>query len=173
MSKKSLQEIPEKLILDANILFSFFKMDSTRRHVFRELLKQDCELFSPEFVFEELLSIKERIKKFSCIDESEFSYLFDLLKKQITQSSEEEYKEFLQEANKLSLHEDARDDPYFALALRFNFPIWSDEVGFKKQNRVRIFSTQDLLELLSKESDKSDDVKEEEEREGEGEETAG
>ena len=144
-------ELLKELIPDASTLFSFFKIDSTRRHIFRELLKQDCKFFSPKYVFEELLSDKDKIKKFSAIDELEFLYLFRLLDKQIKQFPESEYKDFLQEAAKISPHgKENKDDPYFALALSLNIPIWSDEKAFKEQSKVKVFSTKELLDMLSK-----------------------
>ena len=42
-----------------------------------------------------------------------------------------------------------KDVEYFALALRFDFPIWSNEKGFKKQTKVKVFSTSELISFLS------------------------
>ena len=39
----------------------------------------------------------------------------------------------------------AKDVPYFALALSLNCPIWSDEKSFKKQNKVEVYSTADVV----------------------------
>ena len=47
---------------------------------------------------------------------------------------------------KISPH--SKDVPYFALALAFNAAIWSDEKAFKKQNKVKIFSTEELKKIL-------------------------
>ncbi|HJH26066.1 MAG TPA: hypothetical protein C5S37_04650 [Methanophagales archaeon] len=61
------------------------------------------------------------------------------------------YEEALSEAEKISPHSQDihKDDPYFALALSFNAPIWSDEKAFKKQSVVEVFSTSDLISFLS------------------------
>src|SRR3989344_2539520 len=75
--------VPEEIIVDANTLFSFFKSDSTRRQVFRELLKRGCEFFSTDKLFDELKSNKSNIIKFAHIDESDFSYLYRLLHNEI------------------------------------------------------------------------------------------
>tara|TARA_Y100000034_G_C6811507_1_gene364714 strand:+ start:404 stop:829 length:426 start_codon:yes stop_codon:yes gene_type:complete len=139
-------ELPKKLIPDANILFSFFKIDSTRRHVFRELLKHDLKFLAPKLLIEEILSEKDKIIKFAHIGEKEFSQLFTLLYKQIEKLDNEEFSSFLAEAAKLSPHD--KDAPYFALALSHDLSIWSDEKAFKKQDKVKIFSTKDLLSLL-------------------------
>ncbi|MCK4476655.1 MAG: hypothetical protein KAU16_08005 [Methanophagales archaeon] len=42
-----------------------------------------------------------------------------------------------------------KDVEYFALALKLDFPIWSNEKAFKKQSVVKVFSTPDLFSFLS------------------------
>ncbi|MCG2700527.1 PIN domain-containing protein [Candidatus Parcubacteria bacterium] len=138
--------VPELLILDANILFSFFKSDSSRRYLVEELLNRECKLISPDFVFEELSQNKDKIMKFSKINESEFIFLFLLLKKEIETVSESEYSEFLIKSKEISPH--TKDNPYFALALSVNFPIWSDEEEFKQQSKIEIFDTAKLAKLF-------------------------
>ena len=95
---------------------------------------------------------KERIKDFARINEDAFMFLFSLLERKIMERyPEEKYEEALSEAEEISPHgEDVhKDDPYFALALSFHAPIWSDEKAFKKQSDVKIFSTSDLISFLS------------------------
>lgn len=144
-----LDELPRLLTVDASILFSFFKKDSVRRRVIEGLSEFGCKLISPEFVFKELSDKRERIKKFGEINELTFAFLFSLLDSKIDSFPNEVYKDFLPEANKLSPHGNkSKDDPYFALALSLNCPIWSDEEAFKLQSRVKIFTTKELSELL-------------------------
>lgn len=134
------------LVIDASILFSFFKSDSVRRHIIEKLLNWDCKLVSADFVFGELLKNKEKIVKFADIDELEFVFAFSLLEREIKSIPESEYKRFLLKAREISPH--TKDDPYFALALALHAPLWSDEEGFKKQLKVTIVSTKDLLKEL-------------------------
>jgi len=148
-------EIPENLIADASILFSFFKVNSSRRDVFKRLLEQECKLSSPDFVSKELSSNKPDIMKFAKINEGEFDDVMSELNNDLGEFKKSEYEKFLPEANKISPHgKGTKDDPYFALALAFNFPIWSDEAAFKLQSRVRVFTTAELLKLLEEPSDK-------------------
>ena len=141
-----MQFIPKQLILDANILFSFFKSDSIRRNAFKELLKKECRFICPSYILEELSKDKEKIKKYAGIDEFEFSYLFQLLKKELNIISIEKYKENLLSAKEISPHE--KDNIYFALALSLSIPIRSDEKAFKRQSKVKIYSTEELLKIL-------------------------
>ncbi|ODS39133.1 MAG: hypothetical protein A7316_00585 [Candidatus Altiarchaeales archaeon WOR_SM1_86-2] len=69
---------------------------------------------------------------------------FKFIKDQIDFMPFEEFNECAKEAEKLSPH--PKDIQYFALALKFNCPIWSEENSFKKQNKIRVFSTYDLIQ---------------------------
>ena len=139
-------KLPRLLVLDASVLFSFFKRDSTRRRLMDKLLARGCKLVSPDFALEKLLSDKEKVMKYGVIDELGFAFLFSLLTKKIETSAKHEYEASLRQARELSPHPE--DDPYFALALSLNAPVWSDEKAFKDQSRVKVFSTRNLIELL-------------------------
>lgn len=141
---------PEMLIVDASVLFSFFKADSARRHVIEVLLDAGCELISPEYALSELLYDKEKIKSFAGISEVEFSTLFSLIEKSVGTVPKSEYEKFLSEANTISPHgKGVKDDPYFALALARSCSVWSDEKAFKKQGKVVILATSELLKEIS------------------------
>ena len=62
--------------------------------------------------------------------------------------SRREYSVKLSEGLKLAPH--PKDVEYFALALKFDFPIWSNEKAFKKQSVVNIFTTSELISFLSR-----------------------
>ena len=134
------------LVVDANILFSFFKKDSLRRELIERLPNYGWKLISPDYVIEELLNEKERIMKFSKIDEISFLFLISLLQRKIETIPKENFDNWIDEAMKISPH--SKDVPYFALALAFNAAIWSDEKAFKKQDEVKIFSTEELKKIL-------------------------
>ncbi len=143
------EELPRILVVDASILFSFFKGNSDRRAIIEELPALGSKLISPNFAFKELLGKKERIKKYGKINELAFSFIFSLLEKKVESFPEEVYNGFLAEANKISPHaEEADDDPYFALALALNSTIWSDETGFKQQSQIKVFDTKELSDLI-------------------------
>ena len=41
---------------------------------------------------------------------------------------------------------------YFALALRRNSPIWSNDKKLKEQNKILIYSTKDIIDILQLQS---------------------
>jgi len=139
-------KIPKIIVIDANILFSFFKKESLRRELIERLPNYGCKLISPDYVIAELLNEKEKVMQFSGIDETGLLFLISLIQRKVETISKENYEKWLDDAMKISPHK--KDVPYFALALAFNAAIWSDEKAFKKQNKVKIFSTEELKKIL-------------------------
>jgi predicted nucleic acid-binding protein len=134
-----------KLVVDANILFSFFKRDSTARNLLTSF--ELFELYTPALGFSELVKNKAEICRKAAISEAEFEDALEALRLFIGILPDEEFKEFGSEAQRL-LGAHTKDVPYFALALYLNCGIWSNEKRFKEQSRSRVFSTTDLVELL-------------------------
>jgi len=57
-----------------------------------------------------------------------------------------EFKDFLNEAKLIC--PDPDDVEYFALALKLNCGIWSNDKRLKKQSKVKVFNTKELREFL-------------------------
>ena len=134
------------LILDTNILFSFFNKSKVLR-LAKELKHKGYKLVSPDFVFFEILGLKNKILKSSEITESEFDLMLLLIKRAVKFIPKVEYKEFVSEAKQLSPH--TKDFPLFALSLYLDkAPIWSRELRLKKQKLIKVFSDEDIERLL-------------------------
>src|SRR3989338_4795417 len=134
------------IIVDANILFSFFKPDSYTRELFKALYLKGAKYLIPEYGLDELFSLKHKICKFCGIGNLEFTVSFALLCELITVIPRENFKRFEAKALKL-LPTHPKDMPYFALALSSGCGIWSNEKRFKEQSEVPIFSTEYIKKL--------------------------
>lgn len=133
-----------KLVIDANILFSFFKKESfTRRFI---LSNPEIELFTSLFVFEELDKHKKEIKVKSKIDDKVYRLIRNELKDYVTILPLEKFKEYWVEAKQIS--PDYDDTEYFAVALALGCAIWSNDKKLKSQSRVMVFSTKELIKLV-------------------------
>ena len=133
------------LVVDANILFSFFRENPVRQII----LKADShsiELFSPEYAIEELKKNLKDLIKYSRLSEEEILFFFKILEKHIKFIPKGDFEEFVSKAEQFSPHD--KDLPYFSLTLKLNCAIWSNEPGFKKQSGVEIFNTQELRDKL-------------------------
>ena len=137
-----------KLVIDANILFSFFRDNPVRFIIINASLIK-LQLFSPAHVLEELNKNIQDLVKYTKLSSLEISSIIEELKSVISIMPSQEYNEFGSEAKKLSPHTSDKDTPYFALALKLNCAIWSNEPAFKKQSRIKIFNTKELREHLN------------------------
>ena len=134
-----------KLVVDANILFSFFKKDSfTRRFI---LSHPEIELFTSMYVFDELEEHKDEIKSKAKIDERVYVLSKKELLEYVTVVPLEEFKEFWEEAKQIS--PDPDDVEYLAVALSLNCAIWSNDRNLKEgQSRIMVITTVELSKLL-------------------------
>ena len=137
-----------KVVADANVLFSFFRKDSlVREIIINPNLDYEIELIVPDYVFLELKNHKKEICKKANISEEDFYFALEALKLFIY--VENSWKEFKEEAIYL-LTDNPKDIPYVALALKLDCPIWSYDAGLKKQSKVNILTTKDLLRRIKK-----------------------
>lgn len=132
-----------KLIVDSNILFTYFWKESVTRKI---LLNGKLELFSPEFALEEINRYKKHIKERTNLTEREFNSAKIDIGIGIIFVAIEEYKTFLKKA--LEISPDKNDIDFFALALKLKIPIWSNDKNLKKQNIIKVYSTEEILNNL-------------------------
>jgi len=134
-----------KLVVDTNILFSFFKSDSVTRRI---IVESSIDLFAPEKTFLELKKFTGEICRKSGIKEDKFKKIFEklmLFVKIVPRSNFiNSYKEAL-----LFLPDKAKDDaPFIGLALYLDIPLWSNDKLLKKQDKVIVFSTSEILKIV-------------------------
>ena len=131
------------LVADMNILFSFFK-----KHTFtRKLLSNpNLELYSSIYALDELNKYSQELISKSKINTGTFELYKKVLSWFIKFMPVSEYKEFKDKADSIS--PDPNDTQYFALALKLNCPIWSNDKKLKEQSEIKVLNTSELIELL-------------------------
>ena len=75
----------------------------------------------------------------------EFFRLLEILKRRIVIIPLEELIPYIEEAEKLT--PDPDDMAYFALALKLNCAIWSNDKKLKEQNKIKVYNTHGLSKL--------------------------
>lgn len=135
------------IVVDANRVFSALLSKGRAFDVFllTSLLKR-FEFVCPEFLFLEIGRHFGEIVLRSRLSKEELAEVFEFLKEQITPVPFKEFNMHAGEAEKLAPH--SKDIEYFALALSLNCAIWSNEKAFKRQPKVKVFSTDEMLEEL-------------------------
>ena len=141
-----------KLVVDTNILFSFFKKESFTRKL---IIDSSLELISPELALKELQKYSEVLSIKSKIEKDDLDSIFSLLKEHVEfiplQSYKDEFKTSLKIAEKFSqkdVEEFLDDLDFFALASKERCSIWSKDVLFKRQSVIKVFNTTELVKYF-------------------------
>jgi predicted nucleic acid-binding protein len=136
---------PAILVVDANIIISALLRDSTTRRLL--LAERGPRLAVPEYLAAELAAHAGELAERLHTNELEITKTFNELvaAAKIEISRKEDYSEFLSVA--VGFSPDPKDAPYFALALKLGCPLWSQDSALKKQAKIRVYTTKELLEL--------------------------
>lgn len=131
------------LVVDANILFAALIKNSLTAEL---MFNADFKLYTCEFIIGEFFKHEKDILKKTHRTREQFITIMHQLKDIITVIPEEEYSIQMIEAKKFS--PDPDDVMYLALAMKLNTAIWSNDERLKKQNKVAIYKTSDLMKLV-------------------------
>ncbi len=130
------------LVVDANIIFAVLIREGFSHDL---LFSEKLHLFTPEYIFTEFEKHKEEILEKTERTTEDFFRLLDILKRRITLVPLEELTKFVGEAEKLA--PDPKDMAYFALALKLNSAIWSNDKKLKGQDKINIYHTHELAKI--------------------------
>src|SRR3989344_3158718 len=129
-----------KVTVDANILFSCLIKEGTSRRVW---FSPSINLYAPAFILQEFKKYyPELLEKYGG-EQAEFAGIAEKLLGIVEFVPDNELVPFLPAAN--SLLQDKKDILYIACALKEDTPIWSNDKGFKKQNRVPAMNTAEMI----------------------------
>ena len=132
------------LIADANILFSAVIKDSITSDMF---FIDQLHLYAPEFLLEEFSKYKEELLNKTQRSSEEFQRFISILERRVTLISEDGIKHLLKEAEGIS--PDPKDVAYIALALKLRCPLWSNDKRLRVQDKVKVYSAKELLEIVT------------------------
>lgn len=130
-------------VVDTNILITFF----WKENVFEKLVKKyGINCYSPDYALFEINKYKDLIMSKTNIDEQEFKNKKLELALIINFVDIKDYALMLKKAQNITPYLD--DVDFFALALKLNIPIWSNDKDLKNQNKVLVLSTKQIIENL-------------------------
>jgi len=132
------------LIIDANILIS--AIIATKGKTCELLFSEKLNLFAPELLLKEFYEHKEEILRKSQLSEEELESALSIIFSRIKFVSFTEFESFISKAENIC--PDPKDTEYFALALKFDYAIWSNDKELKKQDFIKVISTPELLDTL-------------------------
>lgn len=132
-----------ELIVDTNILLAGLLKPSTTQ---RLLFSEKPRLFAPEHSLVEIEKHSNEFAKRMGKTKNEFELALSLILLNVKIVPSEEYEQFKQQAQTLCPKGHENDWPFLALALSKELPLWSNDKALKKQSKVQVFSTAELLE---------------------------
>lgn len=130
-----------ELVVDTNVLFTFFWNGSLARSI---LLKMDMQLFAPILALHEINAHRQEIQRKASIPEKDFRSLRKELALAVTFVDVEAYGPLLKMARRV--FPDPKDADFFALAMKLDLDLWSNDLKLKNQERVRVLSSSELLD---------------------------
>ena len=135
------------LVVDANVVFSVLIKGGKTLDIFvLNRANKRFEFVAPEFLMVEVEKHAREIIKKTGLSIEEIRKVLDFLEKEIDFISFEEFSEFSKKAEQIS--PDPNDVQYFALALKLNGAIWSNDKALKTQFEVEVLSTGDLIKMM-------------------------
>ncbi|MFA5797786.1 MAG: PIN domain-containing protein [Candidatus Woesearchaeota archaeon] len=131
------------LVVDANIIFAALIKESKTTEL---LLDMSITLYTPEYILLEIEKHQKEILTKTSRSKEELEQIMHILKKIIRIIPQIELQQYIAEAKKTT--PDPDDIMYFALALKLHCPIWSNDKALKKQDRITIYSTPEIIKLI-------------------------
>jgi len=138
-----------KLVLDSNEVFAtvITKGKDLQSWALDIFFSRDVELFAPFRLLAELERNREEIRVKSGFTLRDFEAFIEIIKLRVEFLPLEEFLDKIPEAKELAPH--LKDVEYFALALKLDCCIWSEEKAFKKQSCIEAFNSMELVERIS------------------------
>jgi predicted nucleic acid-binding protein len=130
-----------KLVIDANILFAALIKDGLTAKL---LINSNIKFYAPEYLLKEFLKYEAYILKKTKRSKQEFLEILKIYNQLITLIPKKEYDPYRFLAQ--GFCKDAQDIDYFCICLLLNCGLWSNEKLLKEQNKIEVYSTNDLIE---------------------------
>lgn len=131
------------LVIDSNILFAICLVKGKTEEVF---FCDDIHLFAPEFLFEEFEKYKLLLLSRTKRSKQNFVNLIEIVKKRIQLTPNEETERFIDKARKIC--PDKTDADFFALAIKLNCSIWSNDKKLSEQKFIKVYTTTELVKIM-------------------------
>ena len=131
------------IVVDTNILISALIKEGLTRDL---IVNSQFNLLIPEFELIEIQNHKQEIIGKSGLSEEEFKGLLSYLLNYVKAIRTEEIINYRRRAKEIMEEIDPDDVQFIAAAIAYNAAIWSDDTHFQKQNVVKVFTTEEMIE---------------------------
>ncbi len=134
-----------KLVVDTNIVLKALIRNSTVRAI---LVSPRHQLYLPEHAVDETRRHLDTVELKTGLSEEEIETVLNTLINNIEVVRSKDMSDKWEEAMKVMKPIDIEDVPFVAAALSISCDgIWSDDRHLKRQTRVKVWTTKDMLQL--------------------------
>ncbi len=135
-----------KLVLDTNRIIAALVKNSASREI---LLSGKFEFLTVGVSMSEIEEHKEELLMRTKMSAEDFGKLLSLLLSKVKIVNDTAIQSKMKEAKVLMDKVDPDDTPFIALALATeNDGVWSNDKHFDRQDKIKVWKTQELLKLL-------------------------
>jgi predicted nucleic acid-binding protein len=137
-----------KFVLDTNIFLKALIRDSVVRGI---ILGSNHEFLIPAYLVDETRKHQDEVERKSGLSEKEIESVMDALLAKVQIIPAGTVLSRWKEADEAMREVDAKDTPFVAAALGVNCDgIWSDDRHLKRQNKVKVWTTKDVVILRNR-----------------------
>ncbi len=134
-----------KIVVDTNIILKALIRNSKVRGI---LLSTKHRFYVPEYALEETRKHMLVVKEKTGLSGGEIEQVLGILSSSLRVVPSDEVMRKLREAQRVMRFIDKKDAPFVATALSIAADgIWSDDAHFKRQSRVKVWNTKEIMEL--------------------------
>ena len=131
-----------KLVIDSNRVMAGLIKDSVTRMI---ILNEDLDFIAPEHLLTEIQKYRDYLMNKANQTETEFDLTLSSLIERITFVPEEDFEEYIEQAEEIMKEIDPKDSPFLAVGLSSHVDgIWSEDKDFDEQSKLKRYSTKDL-----------------------------
>jgi len=134
-----------KFVLDTNIILSALIKNSLSRKIITNL---DFDFFTPSFALSEISKYKGYVCSKAKINEKQFELLFNKIFEYVKIFPLDYYKKHIPQS--VRLIQDKKDAPFLACAIALNSFVLSNDMHFKKQTKIKVFTMQEFVRKFLK-----------------------
>ena len=132
------------LVVDANIIISLLIAKGSKHKLF---FSENIEARSPDRILFDIGKHWNELSEKSRLSKEEIMSEFFTVRMQIDTFSLNELSKWIKSGAEVS--PDPDDSEYFALAMKLNCAIWSEDKLLKQQDKVEVLNTKELLKKLA------------------------
>jgi len=132
-----------RIIVDTNVILSALIKEGTTRAILTNPL---IEFYTIEFAIKEIRKYKSLVIEKSGLSDEEFEIMLSLVMSNVKVVEKRQIEEKINESKELIEKVDPKDVPILACALTIpNDGLWSEDKHLKKQSKIKIFTTREIL----------------------------